>query len=150
MMASTALVDCYQLLEVEKTATLEQIRHAYHRALLTTHPDKRGSTTVDEKGIEPPSVASLKDAYKTLTTPSLRTRHDADLAARRAGPRPAAVLSLDDMEEGDGECAGSWTHACRCGGAFWISENQMERDIHLIGCSSCSETIWIGYVLAQE
>jgi diphthamide biosynthesis protein 4 len=99
---------------------------------------------------EGPSVTLLKEAYTTLSQPQLRARHDVDLAAAREGPRPAVILSLDDLQEGEGMWEGSWSWTCRCGGIFRINEANMEEGQHLIGCSSCSEVIWVGYELAEE
>lgn len=150
-MTTSHTLDCYKLLGVERNASQEEIKRAYHRALLTSHPDKRaaaagGPHDADER----PPIALLKEAYATLSQPELRAQHDADLAAAKAGPRPAAVLSLDDLQEGEDAWEGTWRWTCRCGGIFRISEAQMEEGQHLIGCSSCSEVIWVGYELAEE
>ena len=34
---------------------------------------------------------------------------------------------------------------CGCGGRYHITEADMERGQHVVGCSSCSEVVWVGY-----
>jgi diphthamide biosynthesis protein 4 len=62
-------------------------------------------------------------------------------------PRPAQVISLADFDE---QSADAWMHACRCGSAYAITEAEMDRGVHLIPCTSCSEVVWVGYELAEE
>ncbi|KAK7051275.1 Diphthamide biosynthesis protein 4 [Paramarasmius palmivorus] len=97
-------------------------------------------------------IATIKDAYDTLSSPSLRAQYDAAIQGKKAsvpGPRPAQMVSLEDFEE-DLSHEGTWRYRCRCGGAYRITELDMEKDIHLTGCDSCSEAIWVGFELAEE
>lgn len=43
-----------------------------------------------------------------------------------------------------------WRHGCRCGGAYIIRGAEMEAGHHLVGCSSCSEVVWVGYEVADD
>lgn len=117
--------------------------------LLQHHPDKNRATrpgTID--------VALIKEAFTVLSHPETRTRYDATLNSRPpigTASRPAAVVSLDDLsEDGSDQDIASWFLACRCGGVYRINEEQMEKDEHTVGCTSCSETIWVGYEAAKE
>lgn len=69
------------------------------------------------------------------------------MAKRPSGPRPAQVVSLEEFDEveGRGEDSGEWTYGCRCGGTYRITEADMEKGQHVVGCSSCSEVVWVGY-----
>ncbi|KAL1749182.1 hypothetical protein HDZ31DRAFT_28064, partial [Schizophyllum fasciatum] len=127
------------------------LKDAYHRALLTHHPDKaqhRDSHLI--------AVSLIKEAYETLSTPAKRAAYDRSLVRRQdqcTGPRPAQVISLEEFdaigeEEGDSEVI--WAYACRCGGSYQISERDMEAGKHLIACDDCSEVVWAGYELAEE
>ena len=140
---------------MSKSATATEIKLAYHRALLLHHPDKQhlnGLSAGDANGTaQDVDIGLIQQAYTTLSSSSLRQAYDAKRAAS-AGPRPAQVVSLEEFDEeaevgGDGS---AWTYACRCGGKYVIRETDMERDQHLIGCSGCSEVVWVGYEVAED
>lgn len=65
-----------------------------------------------------------------------------------SGPRPAQVISLEEFSEES--IQSRWTHACRCGGAYAITEKDMENDRHLIACERCSEVVYVGYEVVEE
>lgn len=144
--------DYYGLLSVSSTASFLEIKSAYHRALLQFHPDKQH---LNEIHTRPSShdidVDLLKRAYTTLSTHESRSKYDAIRKLVPSGPRPAQVISLEDFAE-DEESAedGVWTYKCRCGGAYRIRESEMECGQHLVGCSGCSEVVWVGFELAED
>lgn len=57
----------YELLEVPKDATTEQIKKAFRKKALKEHPDKGG---------DPAKFKHLKEAYDTLTDPEKRQLYD--------------------------------------------------------------------------
>lgn len=113
--------------------------------LLLHHPDKNHiqlQNTVD--------ISVIKDAYAILSDDKTRQKYDADLKSRpsSSGSRPAELVSLDVFVENDDLV--SWSFHCRCSGRYTITELQMDSDVHLIGCSNCSETVYVGYELADD
>lgn len=42
-----------------------------------------------------------------------------------------------------------WAYSCRCGGTYKIGERELERGVHLAGCGSCSEVVWVGYEVME-
>ncbi|KAF8203892.1 DnaJ domain-containing protein [Pholiota molesta] len=151
----SSTVDFYQLLSVPKHASLAEIKSAYHRLLLQSHPDKRNPSSpggyVD--------ISLIKKAYTTLSNEDSRAAYDLDLKQRTytsAGPRPAQVISLEEFEdenvEGEGEISeeGPWRYRCRCGGWYKISTVLMEKGEHLVACNSCSEVVWVGYEIVES
>lgn len=140
-------IDYYELLSVSRGASIAEIKAAYHRALLIFHPDKQlpstASRTVD--------IATLKNAYTALSSPRIRAQYDAQLrdTLSTTGPRPAQIISLEEFAEEATTGSGSWCYQCRCGGYYRVSEGDLERGQHLIGCDSCSEVVWVGYQLAE-
>ncbi|PVV01637.1 hypothetical protein BB560_003940 [Smittium megazygosporum] len=63
-------VDFYQILGVEPTATLAQIRSSYMKKALEVHPDKNPSPDAKVKFQE------LAEAYEVLSNPSKRKSYD--------------------------------------------------------------------------
>ena len=124
---------------------MAQIKSAYHRTLLQSHPDKK-------KTSEPIDIALIKEAYSTLSNPQLRAEYDAQhsypTAYLAAPPRPAQIVSLEDFEEVEAE--ESWQYRCRCGGSYLITSTLMDEGEHLIACNSCSEVVWVGYELVES
>ncbi|KAJ7772111.1 hypothetical protein DFH07DRAFT_216451 [Mycena maculata] len=131
------IMDPYTLLALPVDASPVEIKAAYHRALLAAHPDKRADSTAD--------IAAIQEAYRVLCTPHLRARIQ-HTRNSQTGPRPAQVISLTEFDEGDE----AWVHACRCGGAYRITADEMEKGTHLVPCTNCSEVVWVGYELMDE
>jgi len=164
--------DFYSVLSIPRTASPAEIKRAYHRTLLLFHPDKTNQhfSRPTSPPAPVPDIALIKEAYTTLSTPHLRARYDHDFLNYQqqgtrsntgSGPRPAQVVSLEDFEmqraktEAEGEAGGVgedavWSYTCRCGGVYRISSDEMERGNHLIGCTGCSEVVWVGYELADD
>jgi diphthamide biosynthesis protein 4 len=150
-MANNDLTDYYSLLRITRSASPDTIKAAYHRALLHLHPDKFKQRANDDP-VPLTDVGLLHDAFVTLSSSALRTAYDARGVSSRTGPRPAQVVSLDlfHCSEGSHGATSTWTLACRCGGNYEVTGNDLERGLHMVGCGDCSEVIWVGYEMAQE
>lgn len=70
--------DHYRILGIQTTATLEQIKAAYHRQAHKYHPDKNPSS---EDAAE--RFKQCSDAYSVLSDPDRRLRYDRDLQLRK-------------------------------------------------------------------
>ncbi|KAJ7597764.1 DnaJ domain-containing protein [Mycena floridula] len=137
---STLATDFYKVLSVSRSASAADIKAAYHRALLRNHPDKNTETSAVD-------IASIQEAHRVLSSPDLRAQYDAKQDQRHeTGPRPAHLLSLDEFRLQDHR----YIHRCRCGGIYEITEMDLDEGLHLVGCNSCSEVVWVGYELAQD
>jgi len=63
--------DYYEVLGIEKTATIEEIKHAYRKLAIKYHPDKNpGDKTAEEK------FKQCAEAYEVLSDPQRRQRYD--------------------------------------------------------------------------
>ena len=63
--------DYYEVLEVEKTASVEEIKKAYRKKAIQYHPDKNpGDKVAEEKFKE------AAEAYDVLSNPDKRARYD--------------------------------------------------------------------------
>ncbi|KAH9988191.1 hypothetical protein BJV77DRAFT_1022733 [Russula vinacea] len=154
-MANEDVTDYYSLLRIARSASPNTIKAAYHRALLRIHPDKIRQSADDPAQVA--DVGFLHDAFLTLSSATLRSAYDAqDMLTRRADPRPAQVVSLERFEcsglEGSdsGAISTCWTLGCRCGDKYEITEDHLERGLHLVECGGCSEVIWVGYEVVKE
>jgi DnaJ-class molecular chaperone len=66
----------YQILEVDKKASQEQIKSAYRRLVMLYHPDKNKSPEAEEM------FKGLAEAYSVLSDPIKRKEYDRDIAPR--------------------------------------------------------------------
>jgi diphthamide biosynthesis protein 4 len=154
-MANEDLTDYYSLLRITRSASPNAIKAAYHRALLRAHPDKIRQRADDSSQLV--DVGLLHDAFVTLSSATLRSAYDAQgMGSRRTDPRPSQVVSLERFECSDpegpngGAISTCWTFPCRCGGKYEVTEDHLECGLHLVGCGSCSEVIWVGYDVVNE
>ena len=134
----------YELLQIPRTASPAEIKTSYHRLLLSHHPDK-SDPSEDPSTRTDIDIGRLKEAFVTLFSPESRIKYDSELSSRphlsSSRSRPAHIVSLEHLED----LGQVWAYDCRCGGQYSIGEEDMERDVHLVTCSSCSEVIWVGY-----
>jgi diphthamide biosynthesis protein 4 len=139
-------IDYYTLLGITRSASPDTIKAAYHRELLRLHPDKQRRSSADDPSPSSTNIGLLQDAFLTLSTTPQRAAYDAQYELSRKAPRPAQVVSLEDFEFLDAE----WSLTCRCGGAYRITEDDLERGRHLVGCEACSEVLWVGYEMVED
>lgn len=143
----------YALLGIRPKATHSEIRAAYLQAARRHHPDRGSGAASSHQGADE-HMQMLNAAHTTLSNPSARQRYDEELASghasRLAGAqggasnavRVSATVDLDAMEIVDDAALLTFHTACRCGGGFYVNEEQLaNRSRLLIGCSGCSERI---------
>ncbi|KAH7338841.1 DnaJ domain-containing protein [Rhizoctonia solani] len=152
--------DHYTVLGLSRDATTTEIRRSYRAALLRTHPDKQGQI-YQESDSAGAAILQIQDAYRILSDPALRTEYDQLLkrgggrvALTKVAQRPANEVSLDEFTEeellGSSRESSRWVYPCRCGNQFVIVEEELERGVHYIGCTGCSEVVWVGYEVVDN
>ena len=67
----TSKRDYYEVLEISKTATVEEIKKAYRKAALKHHPDKNAGNKEAESKFK-----EAAEAYEVLSDPEKRHRYD--------------------------------------------------------------------------
>jgi len=82
--------DYYKILGVERGANDDEIKRAYKKRALATHPDRHASASEAEKKEQENKFKELGEAYDVLSDTKKRTRYD----------------NGHDLEEGDGCCGG--------------------------------------------
>ena len=81
--------DYYEVLEVTKTATVEEIKKAYRKKAIQYHPDKNpGDKEAEEKFKE------AAEAYDVLSNPDKRSRYDQFGHAGVSGAAGRSVVSV--------------------------------------------------------
>lgn len=107
--------DPYEILGVRKDATKQELKKAYHRKLLQTHPDATGQKTAH-------LFEQVQEAYHTV-------RYDLD-------KREIIDGAYATLFEGEG-------FTCPCGESFYIKKGGMF-GYGKMGCRGCSNYFWIG------
>ncbi|XXH05694.1 hypothetical protein Hte_012129 [Hypoxylon texense] len=117
-MPAESTIDHYSTLEVEKTATLQDVKDAYRRLALVHHPDK------NPENAEAATAAfqKIQIAYETLSDPVLRSNYDARSSSQGSGAQPGPypqAWPFDDSDDEDEESEVDFRHEFF--GGFWFT-----------------------------
>jgi hypothetical protein len=115
----------YDLLGLQSTATVDEIKQAFRRQIAKYHPDKVQHLGAEFQDIAAVRSAELTQAYKTLTDEGLRADYDARM---RFAPIP--ILQDGDVTSGNRESAGqpeSVTAAVRTGVSDLVQKASLVR-----------------------
>ncbi len=109
------MTDAYTLLGVPRTATSEEIRKAYKRKAMATHPDRGGSTE---------AFTAVKSAFELLADPLKRSQLDNALAGGASSgnvmtPEYAAERATRDDIDGVCSLCGGEGVIRVAGSIFW-------------------------------
>ncbi|KAG8675191.1 hypothetical protein FPOAC1_001168 [Fusarium poae] len=99
-MTSGAPPNYYAILEVNENASTQQIRDAYKRAALKTHPDRVAGDS-PERAERTRKFQLVNDAYFTLSEPTRRREYDAQRKLFNTGTTPTDPF--DDIPETETE-----------------------------------------------
>jgi len=107
------MADFYQILEIERDASDEEIKKAYRKLAMQYHPDRNDGAKEAEEQFK-----AITEAYDVLRDPQKRATYDrfgeAGLRARQVGHQ-LRTLGPADSPEAD--------EAVRCHG-IWESEQE--------------------------
>jgi len=79
--------DYYDILNVPKGASSEDIRQAYRRESLKTHPDRLFNASIEEKKVATEKFQAVADAYYVLSDPQRRRDYDRLSSSRSSSER---------------------------------------------------------------
>ncbi|GHJ88783.1 hypothetical protein NliqN6_5185 [Naganishia liquefaciens] len=155
-MSNSPSTDPWDVLQIPRHASREEIKRAYRRLLLIYHPDKQSTL---EKGDE--RLIRLTEAYRVLMDPEARESYErggnahADgkqSPAERRARNPTRTISLDAFTyHPSGSSSESYyTHPCRCSGMFTITERELEDGVDIVGCEGCGEWVGVGYEVVED
>lgn len=164
------MASLYDALGVHAQSSLDEIRRAYHCAARQHHPDKRVASAAADVVAEPSGAASQKpltdnaadvaflriqEAYETLRDPARRAQYDAKLVRdaivrKRDGENVpiADVVSVAEMtkevlpaENDDEDEVMIYSHQCRCGDVYEVTEGELLDGVDVVPCNGCSFNI---------
>ncbi|KAG8927864.1 hypothetical protein FRC03_008391 [Tulasnella sp. 419] len=87
MASSSKFPNYYELLSVPRTATTEEIRTAYKKESLKSHPDRLKNPTPEERKAATERFQAVADAYYVLSDPTRRREYDILLSSRSSSTR---------------------------------------------------------------
>jgi len=79
--------DYYNVLNVPKDASTEDIRQAYRKESLKTHPDRLSRASTEEKKAATEKFQTVADAYYVLSDPQRRSEYDKLAASKSSSER---------------------------------------------------------------
>jgi diphthamide biosynthesis protein 4 len=139
----------YEILGVSEDATPEELKRAYHRALLEHHPDKKQPGENDRTPQK--SVHDIKRAFVTLTDPTKRNDYTERLHSTTRVQDRGEVVDLSEMSCNESDQSLRWTWPCRCGQkeGYVVTEQDLEDNLDLeevaVQCLGCSLWITVEY-----
>ncbi|KAA1468173.1 DnaJ-domain-containing protein [Dentipellis sp. KUC8613] len=68
--------DYYSILNIPQTASTEEVRQAYRKESLRTHPDRQANASPEEKKKSTEKFQAVADAYYVLSDPQRRKEYD--------------------------------------------------------------------------
>ena len=84
-------LDYYELLGVSRSASADDIKRAYRRAMSKYHPDRYAGAPPDEQKYASERSQRINEAYRVLTDFAARSEYNLGITASRRSPRgPAA------------------------------------------------------------
>lgn len=117
--------ELYRTLQVDASASAQQIKQSFHRLARQYHPDKGGESSVFRK---------LENAYSILGNLESRRVYDAE---REKNSRLCfEAVTLEEMaRNGDGE----YEYHCRCGDTLSMpADTPLDGKEVILSCTSCS------------
>ena len=129
-------IDYYQILQCDRSASLEELKKSYQRLILSLHPDKVG------KSEESDEFCLVQKAWTVLKDSESRKQYDAELSCIEHNDLLLyESIVLSEMNFDDSE--GVFTYSCRCGGTYLLESNEAKNSKVIISCDECSFSIQV-------
>ncbi|KAM9377670.1 dnaJ homolog subfamily C member 24 [Pholidichthys leucotaenia] len=125
--------DLYAVLGASPSESLQQLRHRYQQLALQYHPDRLAGECSAEAESVVKKFLEVGAAWRVLSDETTRRQYDSQRRAQKLKqdwPVDSTVY-LEDMTWVQDEHA--YTHHCRCGGAFSITQEEVEEELKVLG-----------------
>lgn len=100
--------DYYEVLEVAKNATADEIKKAYKKMALKWHPDRHVSDSEADKKAAEEKFKEAAEAYEVLSDPQKRQRYDQFGHAGVGGAASGGFSNMEDVFSQFGDLFESW------------------------------------------
>jgi diphthamide biosynthesis protein 4 len=139
----------YELLGVDESADIADIRRAYRAACLAYHPDKQSQRV--QRGVDVKwdcdELSAAQKAWDVLGDVESRRRYD-DSRKRTVNRFVTDTLQFSELEllnpSGSRDMEGHFAE-CRCGGRFILTREDREAHVDVIPCDICSLAVRIRF-----
>lgn len=83
----TSQINYYEILGIDPSASVDEVRRAFHRFALQYHPDRLGTFPQDEQERRAQIYRKVSDGYRLLQEPKERSEYDRKLGVgTQTGP----------------------------------------------------------------
>lgn len=128
-------MDYYEVLQVQREASQDDIKKSYQKLILCHHPDKN-----QEKEGNFDEFLKIDEAYKILKDPTTRKEYDSKRFQESTRCQMIIHDTLNKREFLYDESNELHYHVCKCGG-WYVLDEQSEEDDYIICCDECSLVI---------
>jgi diphthamide biosynthesis protein 4 len=104
----------YKVLGIQEESSLEEIKFAYRRKLLLSHPDKVSASEIEHE------ISEVQEAYRILSDPIARLSYDQDLRLKRSKGVNAESINIKSLTQFDIGNDVAYQKECRCGDNFEV------------------------------
>eukprot|EP00598_Pedospumella_elongata_P006634 CAMPEP_0184977574 /NCGR_PEP_ID=MMETSP1098-20130426/8244_1 /TAXON_ID=89044 /ORGANISM="Spumella elongata, Strain CCAP 955/1" /LENGTH=119 /DNA_ID=CAMNT_0027500599 /DNA_START=42 /DNA_END=397 /DNA_ORIENTATION=+ len=117
--------DYYDVLEVIRQASYEEIKASFQKLALANHPDKSNEPHAAE------TFRQIHAAWKVLGDANSRAAYDETLTNEDHVGANAEEVPLGDFERS----GNMYSKHCRCGSSYEISQEDLDEGYQLVQCS---------------
>ncbi|RVE71465.1 hypothetical protein OJAV_G00052130 [Oryzias javanicus] len=154
-MCAAAQTDLYAVLGAHPSDSVQQLRRRYQQLALQFHPDRVGGEHSSAAESSVSRFLEVDAAWKILSDQNTRRQYDSQRRAE-ALTQDCPVDSTVHLEDMNFDLEDRmYVYACRCGGAFSISEQEVEEETEredreegtrrtvLVCCDTCSLSVCV-------
>ena len=146
------MIDYYDVLGLKPSCTNGEVRKAYRSLASQYHPDKHIGSSSIQNGIKSEAEGmkrlrmfhQVQEAYQVLSDEELRSDYDKQklYEAAKSSTINAELVPWNELMQSQTESGDIvYERACRCGGEFQITREELDEGYTTVQCSGCSSYI---------
>jgi curved DNA-binding protein CbpA len=122
--------DHYEVLDVARLASGDEIKNAYHTLARRFHPDRFHQSTPQKRHQVESAFARIAQAYETLNDQSLRADYDARRSPKPAGASPRKASPAAEKRTNGAKQAAPGSDATRAAASFQRGLDALQSNRH--------------------
>ena len=126
--------NAYEVLGVEISCSVEDLKSAYKKQLLLHHPDKK-TTAIDSRDDNNDMFLKVQKAWKLVGSVDEREKYDRTLNVGQSHSNADCVGVDEFVVSDDGQIL---KKPCRCGDYYEITREDLLAGYNTVQCNSCS------------